>query len=87
MSKRHAFEPALKTEIRWPTKGDTPFTEAAEPLDNAVVVEDGFTRLVLMTEGYKQAGDLGIVTEQLSTSNLQLDIHSSTLSVVEEDSG
>jgi len=58
MSKRHAFEAALTTNFRWPTKGDKPFAEAAEPLDNALIAEDDFTRLVLMTSGYKKAGDL-----------------------------
>lgn len=62
MSKRHAFEQtfgeALKTEIRWPTKGDKPFAEAADPLKNALIADDDRTRLVLMTDGYKQAGDL-----------------------------
>lgn len=62
MSKRHSYEhsfaEALKTEIRWPKKGDTPFAEAAEPLDNALIAGDDRTRLVLMTDGYKQAADL-----------------------------
>jgi len=64
MSKRHAFEAELETGFRWPTKGDKPFAEAAEPLDNALIAEDGFTRLVLMMGGYKQAGDL-MVTRAL----------------------
>ena len=62
MSKRHSYEhsfaEALKTEIRWPKKGDTPFASAEEPLDNALIAENERTRLVLMTDGYKQAADL-----------------------------
>lgn len=61
MSKRHAlehtFEQALKTEFRWPKKGDNPFAEAPEPLNNALIAEDEHTRLVLMTDGYKRAAD------------------------------
>ncbi len=62
MSKRHAleqaFQEALKTEIRWPTQGDKALAEAANPQDNALIADDEFTRLILMTDGYKLAGDL-----------------------------
>ena len=58
MSKRHALEALIQTEFRWPTKGDHPFIKAAEPSDNAHIAEDDFARLVLMTRGYKMAGDL-----------------------------
>jgi hypothetical protein len=62
MSKRHAleqaFEEALRADFRWPRKGDTLLAEAPEPLDNALIAENERTRLVLMTDGYKQAGDL-----------------------------
>lgn len=61
MSKRHALEfkftELAQTDIRWPTKGDKAFTEAANPEENATISEDEFTRLVLMTDGYKLAGD------------------------------
>jgi len=73
MSKRHSYEhsfaEALKTEIRWPKKGDKPFTPAAEPLDNALIADNEHTRLVLMTDGYKQAADLMVkhATENPST--------------------
>src|SRR4051794_32222979 len=62
MSKRHALEhafgEALQTDFRWPRKGDKLVAGAPEPLDNALIAEDERTRLVLMTDGYKQAGDL-----------------------------
>ncbi|KEQ53289.1 hypothetical protein [Sphingobium chlorophenolicum] len=60
MSKRHVFEELLNTEFRWPTAGDMPFVEATKQADNAVIAEDDFTRLVLMTEGYKSAADLAV---------------------------
>lgn len=62
MSKRHAIEraldDALNADFRWPKKGDRPFAEADELLDNALIAEDERTRLILMTDGYKQAADL-----------------------------
>jgi len=67
MSKRHAFEELLNTDFRWPTKGDAPFLEAADPGQNAVIADDGVTRLVLMTDGYKAAADLA-VTHTLENS-------------------
>jgi len=60
MSKRHAFEELLNTDFRWPKKGDAPFTEAADPSQNAVIADDGFGRLVLMTDGYKMTADLAV---------------------------
>jgi hypothetical protein len=58
MAKRHSFEELLKTEFRWPRQGDRPFVVADDPFDNANIADDGFTRLVLMMEGYKEAADL-----------------------------
>jgi HEPN domain-containing protein len=58
MAKRHSFEELLKTEFRWPRQGDRPFVAADAPFDNANIANDGFTRLVLMMEGYKEAADL-----------------------------
>jgi len=62
MAKLHAleskFDDVLSAEFRWPRKGDAPFAEASEPLDNALIASDERSRLVLMTDGYKQAGDL-----------------------------
>lgn len=60
MSKRRVFESLLDTEFRWPMVGDSAFVEAAESLDNAAIAEDDFTRLVLMTDGYKKAADLAV---------------------------
>lgn len=58
MAKRKSFEDLIKTEFRWPTKGDKPFVVADAPLDNANIADNGFTRLVLMSKGYKEAADL-----------------------------
>ena len=57
MTKRKTFEEILNTEIRWPKTGDAPFVLADDPYDNANIAEDGFSRLVLMTSGYKLAAD------------------------------
>lgn len=58
MGKRKSFEEILSAEVRWPTQGDKPFVVADDPLDNAIITGDGFTRLVLMMSGYKEAADL-----------------------------
>lgn len=58
MAKRKSFEDILNTEFRWPAQGDKPFVEANDPIDNANIADDGFTRLVHMKEGYKSAADL-----------------------------
>jgi len=58
MSKRHVFEEILNSDFRWPMEGDTPFAEAENPMDNALIAKDDFTRLVLMIEGYKRAADI-----------------------------
>ena len=58
MAKRKSFEDILNTEFRWPTKGDKPFVVADDPLDNANIADNEFTRLVLMMTGYKEAADL-----------------------------
>ncbi len=60
MTKRKTFEKILNADFRWPKKGDRPFVEADDPYDNANIANDGFTRLVLMIEGYKRAADLMI---------------------------
>ncbi len=58
MAKRKSFEYILNAEFRWPKKGDKPFVVADDPLDNANVADNEFTRLVLMMNGYKEATDL-----------------------------
>lgn len=58
MAKRKSFEEILNMEFRWPRQGDKPFVVANDPLDNANIANDGFTRLILMVDGYKQAADL-----------------------------
>lgn len=60
MSKRHMFGELLDTEFRWPIAGDMPFVEACNKADNAIIAEDDFTRLVLMTDGYKKAADIAV---------------------------
>jgi len=60
MGKRKSFEEILNAEFRWPKQGDKPFVVAAEPIDNANISGDGFTRLVLMMDGYKEAARLMI---------------------------
>lgn len=60
MSKRHMFEEILNSEFRWPMDGDAPFIEAVDPLQNALIADDDFTRLVLMIDGYKRAADLSV---------------------------
>ena len=58
MAKRKTFEDILNSELRWPKQGDKPFTVADDPFDNANIADDSFTRLLLMTDGYKAAADL-----------------------------
>ena len=58
MSKRKSIEDIIYTEIRWPSEGDKPFVSSNDPSENTHIAEDGFIKLVLMTEGYKSAGDL-----------------------------
>jgi len=72
MSKRHTFEEILNTDFRWPTEGDKAFVAADDPFDNANIAEDGFTRLVLMTDGYKQAGDL--MVEKAANDRAERDV-------------
>ncbi|MDH3665279.1 MAG: hypothetical protein OEU92_35565 [Alphaproteobacteria bacterium] len=61
MTKRKLLEDVLDSEFRWPIKGDKPFVVADDPLDNANLADDGFTRLRLMKDGYKNAADLMVV--------------------------
>jgi len=58
MAKRNSFEDILNTEFRWPTTGDKPFVVADDPFDNANIADDGFSRLVLRMEDYKNAASL-----------------------------
>lgn len=58
MAKRRTFEDILNTEFRWPAQDDQPFVVADDPFENANIADDGFTRLILMKEGYKSAADL-----------------------------
>lgn len=58
MGKHRSFEDILESEFRWPRQGDKPFVVANDPFDNANIADDGFSRLVLMMDGYKRAADL-----------------------------
>ena len=58
MAKRRSFGEILNSEFRWPMQGDKAFVACANPLENANIDEDGHSRLALMTDGYKTAGDL-----------------------------
>jgi hypothetical protein len=52
------FESLLRTDFRWPTEGDTPFTRSDEWGSNAYIDRHGHGRLVMMMTGYKMAADL-----------------------------
>ena len=69
MAKRKSFEEILNAEFRWPRQGDKPFVVADDPHRNAEIANDGFSRLVLMMDGYKKAADLMVEasTEDLYT--------------------
>jgi hypothetical protein len=58
LAKKNAFEDLLNAEFRWPRNGDRPFVVAPDGLDNAVVTVESQQRLVLMMEGYREAGDI-----------------------------
>jgi hypothetical protein len=58
MAKKKSFTDILDYEFRWPSPDDRPFIVADEPLDNASIAEDGFTRIVFMIDGYKRGADL-----------------------------
>lgn len=60
MAKRHTFDEIINSTFRWPIAGDAPFVEADNPMNNAVIAEDDFTRLVLMIDGYKKAADIAV---------------------------
>ena len=71
MSKRKSFEEILKSEFRWPKQGDRAFVTSADPSENANIDETGHARFVLMTDGYKRAGDL--MVEAAGHDNLARD--------------
>ena len=71
MSKRRSFEEILKSEFRWPRQGDRAFVTSADPSENANIEETGHARFVLMTDGYKRAGDL--MVEAAGHDNLARD--------------
>ena len=72
MAKRKSFEEILATEFRGPRQGDKPFVVADDPFSNAEITNDGFARLVLMTDGYKKAADLMVEasTEDVYTRSI-----------------
>lgn len=58
MANRRSFEEVLNSEFRWPRQGDKAFVASSNPSENANIDESGHSRLALMTDGYKTAGDL-----------------------------
>jgi hypothetical protein len=52
------FESLLRTDFRWPTEGDAPFTQSENWEQNAYIDRFGHGRIVMMMMGYKLAGDL-----------------------------
>lgn len=58
MAKLKSIEEILDSGFRWPRPGDKAFVTSSNPSANANVVENGHSRLVLMADGYKTAGDL-----------------------------
>jgi hypothetical protein len=69
MDKALAFEDILKSEFRWPTEGDVAFVKSIQPVDNAIIEEDEFARLVFMLEGYKRIADLAVVHSAVHKSD------------------
>lgn len=69
MAKYKSFKNIMESEFRWPVKGDKPFVVAENPLDNACIADNEFTRLVLMIEGYKKSADSMV---ELSSSDRYL---------------
>ena len=65
MARRDSFDEILDTEFRWPRPTDRPFVTADDPQENANIAE-GFSRLVLMTDGYKEAADLMVQASESS---------------------
>jgi hypothetical protein len=61
MSRRKAFESfedLLKTDFRWPRKGDLPFAPGTDIGKIAVLAGHVHTRLVHMAAGYKESADI-----------------------------
>jgi len=71
MEEEPTFASLLKTDIRWPRKGDLPFREADDGRDNAYLDRHGHGRLVIMMTGYKMAADL--MVEKARVSNYERD--------------
>lgn len=55
--ERVDFTEILTRKIRWPTQGDTLFQPSRARMGDAMLADNKFTRLVLMTEGYKRGAD------------------------------
>jgi len=53
-----SFESLLNTDFRWSTPGDRALVAAPDWFRNATVAQHPFDRMVLMTDGYKQAADI-----------------------------
>lgn len=68
MAKRMAFEEALKTNFRWPQKGDIPFQKSDDGYKNALLTKNVTIRTVVMMAGYKKAADL-MVKQSMKDQN------------------
>lgn len=58
MAESGLFSKLLSKELRWPRASDRPFVKSDDFDANASVAGDGFTRHVLMIDGYKKAADI-----------------------------
>ena len=58
MANRRSIEEILSSDFRWPRRGDHAFVTSGDPMEDANIDESIHSRLVLMTDGYKRAGDL-----------------------------
>ena len=56
MGNQSTFAEILDQEFRWPQPGDDPFA-VPRGIADATIVEDNFSRFVLMMEGYKRAAE------------------------------
>src|SRR5262249_24682285 len=53
-----SFESLLNTDFRWPSPGDRAFNSSLDVPSSVGVAQDPFTRMVFMTDGYKEAADI-----------------------------
>jgi hypothetical protein len=56
------FLDLLTKKFRWPIAGDRLFDSSKEPWDDARIVPDEFSRMVVMADGYKEGADTLVQT-------------------------